>query len=70
MEPNKCNKKKCMKIFIYVFPMIFQSLMGLGKSKCDIPNGTTQGLASPNGIFFLTNIQKVSIYKTTMLTSF
>jgi hypothetical protein len=23
--------------------MIFQSSMGLGKSKCDIPSGTTQG---------------------------
>jgi len=23
--------------------MIFQSSMGQGKSKCDVPNGTTQG---------------------------
>jgi hypothetical protein len=23
--------------------MIFQSLMGLGKSRCDVLNGTTQG---------------------------
>jgi hypothetical protein len=43
MEPNKCTKKQFMKMFIYVFPMIFQSLMGPIKSKCDIPNGTTQG---------------------------
>ncbi len=26
-----------------MFPMIFQSLMGLGKSQCDIPSGTTHG---------------------------
>jgi len=26
-----------------VFPMIFHNWMGQGKSKCDIPNGTTQG---------------------------
>jgi hypothetical protein len=30
-------------MFIYVFLMIFQSLMGPIKSKCDIPNRTTQG---------------------------
>jgi hypothetical protein len=27
--------------------MIFQSLMGLGKSRCDIPSDTTQGLDNP-----------------------
>jgi hypothetical protein len=27
--------------------MIFQSSMALGKSKCDIPSGTTQGWACP-----------------------
>jgi hypothetical protein len=32
-------------MFIEMFLMIFQSLMGLGKSKCDVPNGTTQGWA-------------------------
>jgi len=28
--------KNIMKIFIYVFPMIFQILMSLRKSRCDI----------------------------------
>jgi hypothetical protein len=28
-----------------MFPMIFQSLMGLRKLKCDILSGTTQGWA-------------------------
>jgi hypothetical protein len=43
MEPNKC-----IQIFFYenvhlsVFPMIFQSLMGLEKLRYDVPNGTTQ----------------------------
>ncbi len=27
--------------------MIFQSLISLGKSTCDVPNGTTQGWACP-----------------------
>ncbi len=27
--------------------MIFQSLMGLGKLKCDVPSGTTQGQDCP-----------------------
>jgi hypothetical protein len=35
--------KKIMKIFIEVFLMIFQNLMGPEKSKCGILNGTTQG---------------------------
>jgi len=30
--------------------MIFQTLMGLGKSKCDVPGGTTQGWACPRAI--------------------
>jgi hypothetical protein len=30
-----------------MFSMIFQSLMGLRKSKCDVPNGTTQGWVCP-----------------------
>jgi hypothetical protein len=29
--------KKIMEIFIQMFPMIFQILMDLGKSRCDIP---------------------------------
>jgi hypothetical protein len=45
MEPNKCIQKKFMKMFISMFPMIFQSSMGPRKSRCDIPNGTTQGWA-------------------------
>jgi hypothetical protein len=32
-------------MFIYMFPMIFQSLMALGKSSCDIFSGITQGWA-------------------------
>jgi hypothetical protein len=32
-----------MKIFIKMFPMIFQSWMGLGTSRRDITNGPTQG---------------------------
>jgi hypothetical protein len=31
-----------MKIFVWLFLMIFQSSMGPGKSKCDIPSGTAQ----------------------------
>jgi len=27
--------------------MIFQTLMGLGESRCDIPSGTTQGWFCP-----------------------
>jgi hypothetical protein len=30
-------------MFIWIFPMIFQSSMGPRNSKCDIPSGTTQG---------------------------
>jgi hypothetical protein len=30
-------------IYIYMFPMIFQNSMGLGKSRCDVLSGTTQG---------------------------
>jgi hypothetical protein len=30
-----------------MFLMIFQSLTGLGKSRCDIPSGTTQGQDYP-----------------------
>jgi hypothetical protein len=36
-----------MKKFIYMFLMIFQSLMGLGKWRCDILNGITQGWVCP-----------------------
>jgi hypothetical protein len=43
---NLCNLIniffKITKMFLKVFPMVFQSSMGLGKLKCDIPNGTTQ----------------------------
>jgi hypothetical protein len=34
-----------MKILFDVFLMIFQSLMGLGKLRCDVSNSTTQGWA-------------------------
>ncbi len=30
-----------------MFPMIFQSLMGPGKLKCDVPSGTSQGHDCP-----------------------
>jgi hypothetical protein len=44
MEPTICTHyEKFMKIIIELFPMIFQSLMGLRKSKCDVLSGTTQG---------------------------
>ncbi len=47
--------KKFMKKFIQMFPMTFQSLMGQGKSMCDVPTGTTQGWACPSKNFiFLT----------------
>jgi len=36
-----------MKMFIYVFSMIFESFIDLGKSRCDVANGTTQGWACP-----------------------
>ncbi len=31
---------------------IFESSMGLGKLRCDIPDGTTQGWFCPNGNTF------------------
>jgi hypothetical protein len=40
--------KNKMKMFIQMFPMNFQSLMGLGKSRCDVLNGSTQGWVCPN----------------------
>ncbi len=40
MEPNKCTHENIYEnIYLNVF-MIFQSLMGLGKSKCDVLSGT------------------------------
>jgi hypothetical protein len=35
--------KTIIKIFIEVFPMIFQILMGPKKSRCDVLSGITQG---------------------------
>jgi len=35
------------KIFLYVFPIIFQSLMGLEKLRCDVPCGTTRSYFHP-----------------------
>jgi hypothetical protein len=43
MTPYRCIHTKIMKMF----PMIYQSSMGLKKSRCDIPNDTTQGWACP-----------------------
>ncbi len=39
MESNKCIQIFLMKMFIKVILMIFQNLLGLGKSRCDIPSG-------------------------------
>jgi hypothetical protein len=39
---------KIMKMFIIMFFMIFQSSMGLGKLRCDIPIGITQGHDCPS----------------------
>jgi hypothetical protein len=33
--------------------MFFQSSMGLRKSRCDVPSGTTQGRACPNNIDYI-----------------
>jgi hypothetical protein len=33
--------------------MIFQSLMGPGKSRCDVPSGTTQGQKAPLTYIFI-----------------
>ncbi len=48
-----------MKICFKVFPMIFQSSMGLEKSRCDVFSGTTQGCFRP-WIFF-PHMYKISI---------
>jgi hypothetical protein len=42
--------------------MIFQTLMGLGKSKCDVPGGTTQGWACPRAIG-ITSLAFVQIWQ-------
>jgi hypothetical protein len=31
--------KKIINLLIEMFPIIFQSSMGLGKSRCDVPSG-------------------------------
>jgi hypothetical protein len=49
-KPTKCINKIIMKIFIQMFPMIFQSSMGLGKSRCDVPNNAIQRWACPRAI--------------------
>jgi hypothetical protein len=36
-----------LKTFLYVFIIIFQSLMGLEKLRCDVPCGTTQSYFHP-----------------------
>jgi len=35
--------KTKLKMFIQMFPMIFQSSRGPRKLRCDVPSGTTQG---------------------------
>jgi len=56
MELNKCV---CVCVYIYMkieiemFFMIFQSSMGLGKSRCDIPSGITQGQDYPFWIYLV-----------------
>jgi hypothetical protein len=45
MEAN--SLKKLWKKLIKMFLMIFQSLMALGKSRCDVPNGITQRCFCP-----------------------
>jgi len=61
MEPNKYTHKKIMKIFIKVFPMIFQSLMGPNNQGVTVPSGTTQGNSYPfhlaNTLMGLSRIQ-------------
>jgi hypothetical protein len=49
MEPNKFVflKNNLWKCSFQVFPIIFQSLIGPRKSRCDVPNGTTQGQRAP-----------------------
>ncbi len=47
-------------MFIEMFLMIFQSLMGLGKSRCDVLSGTTQGWACPCLVNGVKSIFKVS----------
>jgi len=41
------EEKKWLKTFIYVFPIFFQSLMGLEKLRCDVPCVTTQPYFHP-----------------------
>jgi hypothetical protein len=45
-----------MKMFIYVSSMIFKSFIDLEKSRCDVPNGITQGWACPT---FNINLYKI-----------
>jgi hypothetical protein len=41
-----------------MFPMIFQSLMGLGKSRCDIPNDPPKGVfAHTHEYIYLNDMQ-------------
>jgi hypothetical protein len=51
--------KNYENIYLSVF-MIFQSSMGIGKSRCDVPNGITQGWAYLNLIilFFELNMNE------------
>ncbi len=42
-----CSKLFLMKMSIQMFLMIFQSLMDPRKSRCNNPNGTTEGQDCP-----------------------
>jgi hypothetical protein len=52
--------KKIMKIFIQVFPMDFQSLMGLRNKGVIVPSGSTQGnsYSSPKFKFCRRNFER------------
>jgi len=53
-------------MFIYVFSTIFESFIDLGKSRCDIPNGTTQGCACVTfhiNLYEIMNIGKIILQK-------
>jgi hypothetical protein len=43
-----------------IFPMIFQSLMSPGKSRCDVPSDITQGWARPKPFYFIAKLLPLS----------
>jgi hypothetical protein len=57
-------------MFIYVFSMIFESFIDLGKSRCDIPNGTTQGWACQAfhiNFYKIVNIGRIILQNNTFM---